>query len=304
MVAASSMMVYYMEKVIPVTMASYWRGLLITGLSAFLLLTFGEIIPKAICRDQPTGVAIRTAYLLQVLYYLLYPIVFIVQGLVSLMMKILHIDQGQSYQIFSRKDIERLLREGGKTGIVAEDEEDLISRFILRGEFKVRDVMVPRTEMVIVQKEDPIEKVIHIFEDTGYSRLPVMGESIDDIVGVITARDVILKRPKTIGRILREILFVPESRKISSYLQEIQTRSYDIAIVVDEYGGTAGLITLEDMVEEFFGDIQDEHDEDSNLYRKVTPRHVDVKARIEIHELTRSIISQFRKVNTIHWPDS
>jgi len=285
MVAASSLMVYYIEKSIPFFINSHLRGLVITGMSAFLLLIFGEIIPKAICRDQPTTVAIRASVLLHGLYYFLYPVIFIVQAITQWTIKVLSINQDQSHQIFSRKEIERLLREGRQAGVVKENEHNLISRFILRGNLKVKDVMVPRTEIIAVQKNDPITIVKKIFEDTGYSRLPVIGRNIDDIVGVITARDVILKRPRRINQILREVLFVPESRNMGSYLREIQRCSPDMAIVVDEYGGTAGLITLEDIVEEFFGDIQDEHDEDTNLYRKVTPRQIDVKARAEIHEL-------------------
>ncbi|MBN2104537.1 HlyC/CorC family transporter [bacterium] len=285
MVAASCLMVYYMEKFIPVSMESHWRGLIITGMSAFLLLTLGEIIPKAICGDQPTAVAIRVSYLLRFVYYLLYPVIIFIRGIIRWMMKVLHINQEQSRYIFSRGEIDRLLREGQRAGVVETAEQDMISRFLLRGNFKVKDVMVPRTEMVAVQKNERIGQVKKILEDTGYSRLPVFGKNIDDVLGVITARDVILKRPQRIGQIMREILFVPESRNMGSYLREIQKSSPDMAIVVDEYGGTAGLVTLEDMVEEFFGDIQDEHDEGTNLYRKVSPRQIDVKARAEIHDL-------------------
>jgi putative hemolysin len=145
--------------------------------------------------------------------------------------------------------------------------------------------MIPRTEIVAVMLSDSISHVKKIFQNTGFSRLPVMRQGVDDIVGAITAKDIILKKPKRIGQILREVHFVPETRKMSSFLHEMQEKSPDLAIVVDEYGGTSGLVTLEDMVEEFFGDIQDEYDGNENLYRKETQHQIDVRGRAEIHEL-------------------
>lgn len=285
MVAASSMMVFYMERFIPRTVESYWRGLIITGLSSFLLLTFGEILPKSYCRDHPSRVSIHTAFLLRMIYFLLYPFIFIIRRMTTWIMNLLRVDLAQSRQVFSRKDMEQLVREGSKSGIVEEDQRDLISRFLLRGDFKLRDVMIPRTEIAAVMLSDPISRVKKVFQNTGFSRLPVMRQGVDDIVGEITAKDVILKRPKRISQILREVHFVPETRKMSSFLHEMQETSPDLAIVVDEYGGTAGLVTLEDMVEEFFGSIQDEYDENENLYRKETDHQIDVKGRVEIHEL-------------------
>jgi putative hemolysin len=285
MVVASSMMVLYMEKFIPLTVVSYWRGFIITGLSSFLLLTFGEILPKSYCSDHASRVSIHAAFLLRMIYYLLFPFIKLVRIATSWIMNIFNVDLEQSRQVFSRKDMERLVREGSKSGIVEADQQDLISRFLLRGDFKLRDVMIPRTEIVAVMLSDSISHVKKIFQNTGFSRLPVMRLGVDDIVGAITAKDIILKKPKRIGQILREVHFVPETRKMSSFLHEMQEKSPDLAIVVDEYGGTSGLVTLEDMVEEFFGDIQDEYDGNENLYRKETQHQIDVRGRAEIHEL-------------------
>jgi putative hemolysin len=279
MVIASSLIAYILEP--------YFKGAAITAVSAILLLTFGEIIPKSISTDQATFWAIHASISLKIMYYMLYPFIFIVRKVSGLMMKIMHINQDQSRQVFSRQDMEHLVQEGGKAGIFAKEEQDLISRFILRGDYTLHDVMVPRTEIIAVHKKDSVREIKKAFTRSGYSRLPVMDQNIDDVVGMITAKDIILKNPSRISQILRKIKFVPESRKIVSFLEEIQNRPMDMAIVVDEYGGTAGLITLEDIVEEFFGDIQDEYDEDTGLYRKITPTQIDVRARVEIHELNQ-----------------
>ncbi|MBN1779721.1 HlyC/CorC family transporter [bacterium] len=277
MVAASTLMAFYLEP--------YFQGISITAISALLLLTFGEILPKSFSSEQATAVSIRVSHLLRIMYFLLYPFIVTTRVMTHWMMDRLGFDKEQTRQVFSRKDMDRLVREGSRSGVMKQDEQDLISRFILRGDFRLRDVMVHRTEIVAIQLQDSIQTVRQVFEKTGYSRLPVMDDSIDDIVGFVTALDLIFKRPGNVKQILRKIRFVPGSRKIASFFSEIQDQPIDIAVVVDEYGGTAGLVTLEDIVEEFFGDIQDEYDEDLDLYRTITEKQIDVNARIEIHEI-------------------
>ena len=178
-----------------------------------------------------------------------------------------------------------LIREGEQAGLVDVEERGLISRLILRGNQRVKEIMIPRTEITAVKRSEAVGRLARIFETTGYSRLPVMGEDVDEIVGMVTAKDVLLEKPKRLKPILRDVLFVPESRVVASLLREMQDRRMGMAVVVDEYGGTAGLVTLEDIVEEFFGEIQDEFDEESDLYRKIGLHQIDVNARVRIEEL-------------------
>ncbi len=216
---------------------------------------------------------------------MLYPLIWLVTALSRLLLKLLGMEKGSVKRFFTRKDMEMLVKEGEQGGLVNKDERGLISRFILRSNQKVRDIMIPRTEIIAVKENESISKVLNIFEKTGYSRLPVMGKTMDEILGFVTAKDILLKEPTNLRQVMRNLLFVPETRVIANLLREMQEKRIGMAIVVDEYGGTAGLVTLEDIVEEFFGDIQDEFDEDTNLYRKIGPHQIDVNAKIHVDEL-------------------
>jgi magnesium and cobalt transporter len=184
-------------------------------------------------------------------------------------------------------DLEMLVREGEKAGIVGEEERGLISRFILRGNQKIRDIMIPRTEMTTVKNTASGVEVAVLFEKTGYSRIPVVGRTDDEVLGMITAKDILIHRPVTIQTIIREIHFVPETLTVAELLKEMREKSISMAIVIDEYGGTAGLVAFEDIIEEFFGEIQDEHDDDRSMYRKIAHRRIDVNAKVEIRELNQ-----------------
>lgn len=276
-VAASSLMA--------VSLAPYINGFIITLVSSAFLLIFGEILPKSIARERATGFTLHATYYLRIFYVIFFPLIWSVMKLSQIILRILGFEIESVKSFFTREDLAMLVREGEQAGLVDQEERGLISRFVLRGNQKVREVMIPRTEMVVVKKNEPIRDVSSIFQKTGYSRLPVTGKTIDEILGMITVKDILLEKPERIKQVMRDVLFIPESANMASLLREMQEKNTGLAIVVDEYGGTAGLVTLEDIVEEFFGDIQDEYDDESSHYRKIGPRQIDVSARIQIEEL-------------------
>jgi CBS domain containing-hemolysin-like protein len=276
-VATSSLMVLYLGRVL--------SGFALTVVSSLILLFWGEILPKTIARDEATTFAIRTSSVLRGFYYLFYPVVWVVRKTLNVLIQSIGLQKKQVERLFSRKEMERLVREGEKVGLVDEEHSRMISRFILRGNQKVREAMIPRTEIVVVNKNQPVEEVVHVFRISGFSRLPVIGQDIDEILGVINARDVIIEQPDTIDQIIREVHFIPETKRALSLLREMREKRIGMAIVIDEYGGTAGLLTIEDIVEEFFGNIQDEFDDEISLYRNIGKKQIDVNARIEINEL-------------------
>lgn len=277
MVIASSLLALYLKQ--------FFNGFAITAVGSVVILTFGEIIPKTLASDRPTGFSIRAAPVIRLFHFVLYPLIVFSRLYTQVLVKLTGLKDNLAGRVFSREEMVRLLRESRHTGVVGKDEQDLISRFILRGSCKLRDVMIHRTEIEAVPKDISIEALRLVFDKTGYSRLPVMGENIDNILGVVTARDVLIEDPQSIDDVLRPVHFVPELRQIASFLNEMQTDRIGLSIVVDEYGGTAGLITLEDLIEEFFGDIQDEYDEEIELYRKIGPRQIEVNARVDLDEL-------------------
>jgi magnesium and cobalt transporter len=149
------------------------------------------------------------------------------------------------------------------------NERDMISRFILRGNQKVKEIMIPRNEMTVISDTDVVRHLFHVFEKTGYSRLPVIGKNMDDVKGMILAKDLLLEKPFHLNKHIREIVFIPETRTIASLLKEMQSKGMSMAIVIDENGGTSGLVTIEDIVEEFFGEIEDEFDNVSPFFRSI-----------------------------------
>ncbi len=277
MVAASSLLALYLKP--------YLNGFLITAVSSLALLFFGEILPKSIARDKAMTYTIRATYLLRPFSTLFYPLIWSVMRISQFLLYVFGLRQNSVKQFFTRKDLELLTREGEKVGLVAPEERSLISRMILRGNQKVREVMIPRTDITAVKLKKSVNEVVKLFERTGHSRLPVIGKSMDHVVGIVTARDIMLEKPAALKDILRDVYFVPDTARIAQLFTSMQDRGNGLAIAVDEYGGTAGLITMEDIVEEFFGDIYDEFDEEDSLYRKITPQQIDVKAQIHVSEL-------------------
>ena len=278
-VAASSL--------IAVILAPYLSGLLITAVSSLIILFWCEILPKSIAADQPTTLSLFASLFIRWVTFLLFPFIQMTRAATQWIIQILGFRTAQLERVFSRHDMAHVLDEGHRKGIVADDDRELISRFILRSECKLREIMIPRTEMAAVEKSASIQEMVEIFDKTGFSRLPVFENELDHICGIVTVRDVLLENPSQIEEILRPAYFVPDLKQVLESLKEMQAQHVGMAIVVDEYGGTAGLVTLEDMVEEFFGEILDEFDAETDWIRKSDTKKVEVNARVEIDELNK-----------------
>jgi CBS domain containing-hemolysin-like protein len=273
------------SSLLAVSLEPYMSGFAITLISTVGLLFLGEIIPKSIARQKSAFLTVYASYILRGVYILFYPLNRLVLGASRLLLLVLGVERTGVKRFFTRKDMDMLVRESERMGLVDKKEQAMISRMLLKGNQKIREIMVHRTEMITIKTTDSIQKAFHLLETSGYSRLPVMKKDVDHITGIITARDLILHKPARISQILRDILFVPESRLVASLFREMQRKGCSIAVVVDEYGGTAGLVTMEDIMEEFFGEIRDEYDRESRLYRKINPLQIDVHALVEIDEL-------------------
>ncbi len=276
-VAASTIMTFLLDP--------YMGGFAITVISTLFLLFFGEILPKSIAREKATVFAFYATPFLRIFYILFYPLIWFVTQITRFLLKLLGMKGESVRRFFTRKDLTMLVRESEQAGLVDKEERRIISRLILRSRQKVREIMIPRTEMTVVRISDTVRQVNELFANTGHSRFPVVEGDIDTIRGMVIAKDLILEKPRSLKKVLHEILFVPESSLIGMLLTRMQETRISMAVAVDEYGGTAGLVTLEDIVEEFFGEIQDEYDEDISLFRKIAPYQIDVNARISITEL-------------------
>ncbi|MFC1501860.1 hemolysin family protein [bacterium] len=277
LVTASSLLAFYLE--------SYLDEFIIVCFSSLILLIFGEIIPKSLARERATAFTVRIYFVLRLVYIILFPIIWIVKTISKFILILLGAKGERVKRFFSREDLEILVRESEKSGLVAYEKRDMISRFILRGNQRVKEIMVPRTEMTMASKTTTERKLFDIFEKTGFSRLPVIGKNIDDVKGMIMAKDLILEKPFHLQKHIRDIFFIPETQTVANLLKQMQLKEISLAIVVDEYGGTAGLVTIEDVVEEFFGDIWDEYDDSSQYCRNIQKNQIDVHAIISVDEL-------------------
>lgn len=182
------------------------------------------------------------------------------------------------------------LAEGEKVESLEEDEKKMIHSIFELGETRVKEIMVPRIDMVCIEEGTDLEEIKEIVRKNGHSRIPLFRESIDQITGIIYVKDLFLEQRRSeekvdLSKIARKAHFVPENKKIDELLQEMRKEKVHLAIVVDEYGGTAGLVTLEDILEEIVGEIEDEYDKEEPPVKKIDEKRYSVSGKLSIHDL-------------------
>ena len=250
-------------------------------ISTLIILLFGELIPKYFARELGDRVIFLTSIPIKIVYYITYPFVRIISSLSSFLTQSSNRKAENINFLFSKEDIQFLVKESREAGVVNKKESDIINRVLALGEQRVYEAMRPRTEIVGVDIDSTIDEAISIFIDSGYSKIPVYEENLDNIRGVIFAYD-IFKSPENLQSIIREIIFVPETKRSFEMLNEFLNKQVSIAIVVDEFGGTAGLVTMEDIIEELFGEIKDEYDVEEDICRKIAPDTYLISGKVEI----------------------
>jgi putative hemolysin len=242
-------------------------AVLSTVIMAVVLLIFGEIIPKMVATADNERWAIRLALPMRFASNLLTPIARTFQFITELMLRPFGIRHGQQMFV-TEEDIRTLVNVGAEQRVIEEQERELIHSILEFTDTIVREVMKPRPAMVAVSIDDSPRRVLDVVIAEGYSKLPVYQESKDDVIGIIHDRELLIALASgslahtSLRSLMRNAVHVPETKKISELLREMQRDKFSMAIVVDEYGGTAGLVTMEDLLEEIVGEIRDEHDED------------------------------------------
>jgi len=191
----------------------------------------------------------------------------------------------------NRKELLTILREAAERGLVEPDALGMLEGVLEVGDLQVRDIMIPRAQMVFVRRDDPFEKILPVVVESGHSRFPVMDEDRDDIVGILLAKDLLRlyaaeqRERFDIREYMRPVVFVPESKRLNVLLKEFRRNRNHMALVVDEYGGVSGLVTIEDVIEQIVGDIDDEYDvEDDHNIRKEAERQFTVRGVTRIEE--------------------
>lgn len=252
--------------------------------STVAILLFGELIPKYFAREFADTVIMLSVIPIRFISIILYPLVKITSSISAILTRSENQNEEHISYLFGKEDMQSLLDESSEAGNVDEDDSDVINKVFELGEQKVYEAMTPRTDIVGVEINSSIDEVINTFIESGYSKIPVFEESLDNIKGIVLTYDM-FKSPESLKAVMREVVFVPETKKTLETLNELLEKRLSIAIVVDEFGGTAGLVTVEDIIEEMLGEIRDEYDEEEEVLKKIDDNSYVISGRVEIDRI-------------------
>ena len=267
-----------------------------TGVVTFVTLTFGEVIPKAFAASNTERWALAAAPVLLTLQRLLLPIVWAYERLTNAMFSRMGEKGQQGRAVFrSEEEIKTLISMGAEEGLLESKEEHMLHSVIEFSETTAREIMVPRIDVTAVPGDASLDHIRAFVLESGFSRIPVYQGTVDNVIGVLYVKDVLLhlleKKPGSaqVRELMRDAYFVPESKKLDDLLAEMREKRMHLAIVIDEFGGTAGLVTLEDVIEEVVGDIFDEYDLRHEPIRKLDPWTAVVDARTHVADVNHAL---------------
>ena len=254
-----------------------------TAVLTVVVLIFGEITPKYLASVYPEKICFLFYPLMQLFYWVLWPICKIFDGFKYLLKTVFKLKKDETV---TDEELLSLVDEAEEDGTLKEDESELVRSALEFDDLKVVDILVPRVDVHAVEEDTSMEEVREVFKKTGYSRLPVYKDTIDNVVGLIHERDFYngyVDGAKTITPFVQDIVFTTEYTRISTLLKQLQKRKIHMAAVSDEYGGLVGIVTLEDVLEQLVGEIFDEHDEEEVLFGKIADGEywVDGKCDLE-----------------------
>jgi CBS domain containing-hemolysin-like protein len=254
-----------------------------------LHIVFGELAPKSIAIQQPVGTTMFISVPLRFFYVIFRPIIWLLNGFANFLLRLLGFGGNLNEAHHSSEELQYLLDQGKESGALNIVEHELIKNVFDFNERIVKNIMVPRTKISAVEVDSPKEELLHTIISEGYSRVPVYDGSIDKIVGMVHAKDLlpflIDKKELELKNIIRKPYFIPETKKINDLMSEFQLKRIQIAVVLDEFGGTSGIVTLEDIVEELVGEIQDEYDEEKPIVHQVSETEFIVDASASLHDV-------------------
>ncbi len=255
-----------------------------TVISTLVVLFFSEFLPKAIFRINPNKVLSISAIPISIIYYILYPFTYITVGISNSILRLFKIDTSESDLAFSKIDLEDFVANIKEQQYKEKeiDSEILIFKNALGfSEIKARECMIPRAEIIALDIEKPIDALKEKFIETGLSKILIYRDSIDNIIGYTHSKE-LFKKPESIKSILLPVSIFPEVMSVNEVLKKTIKDRRSIAVVVDEFGGTSGILSVEDIIEEIFGEIEDEHDKEELIELKIDDSTYRFSARMEI----------------------
>ncbi len=262
------------------------------GVTTLVILVFGEITPKVMARRYAENYVILVAYTLVLFYLLTWPVTWVFSGLTRGLIRMTGGNPDQDFTTVQADEIQLLVSMSAKEGGIDKYPAHLIDRVIRFHGKTVKDAMVPRTQIVGLEVSDDVTTVIEAANKSGHSRLPVYRDNLDEMVGVFHVKDLLIEPAASwnsykLAHHLHPPYFIPESAQLGRIIKEFQKRKIHMAVVVDEFGGTEGIITLEDVLEELVGEIQDEYDREVVMMRKLPSGALEVSGRTPVEDLVR-----------------
>ena len=282
-----------LNQMLPMIGLDVWRGIsivIITIILSFFTLVFGELVPKRLAMKYYEKIAYATIGVIKGISIFTSPFVKLLTSSTNMVSKIFGVSEAEE-EIVTEEEIKMMIDEGQEKGTIEEEEKELLNNVFAFNDIIVSEIMTPRIDMFAIEINDDIDELLDKFDEYKYSRIPVYEETIDNIEGILFIKD-ILKALKTgqkinIREIMRDPYFVPESKEIDELFRELQKSKQQMAIVIDEYGGTAGLVTMEDIIEELMGNIFDEYDDDEIDYKKIDENTYLVSGSSTLYDIKR-----------------
>ena len=288
-IAASSLATTFTMKVF----GSMYIGVA-TGVMTLLVLLFGEITPKTIATLKADDLALTYARPIYALMTVLTPVIFIVGKLANGILFLLRVDPNAKKDTITEHELRSMVNAGQENGVIEREEKQMIYNVFDFGDSAAKDVMIPRIDMTFIDVDSTYQELMDIFKEDMHTRFPVYEDNTDNVIGIINIKDLLLypeNEPFSIRKILREPYFTYEYKRTTDLMMEMRKASVNLAIVLDEYGSTAGLVTLEDLLEEIVGEIRDEYDEDEEEpIREIQPgREYEVLGSAQLDDVNEEL---------------
>lgn len=281
-----------LEKLIPLGI-NVWNNIsiiLITLILSYFSLVLGELVPKRVAMKNPEKVAFASIGVVRLIYTITSPFVKLLTVSTNVVSKIFGVT-GTEEEIVTEEEIKMMLDVGEEKGSIEEEEKELINNVFEFNDKVASEVMIHRKDIYAIEVKSDIGDILADLKEYKYSRIPVYEDSIDNIVGMLYIKDLLayvyLKKEVKIKKIMRDVYFTPENKPINDLFRELQKSKHQIAIVLDEYGGTAGLITMEDIIEELVGNIFDEYDDEEAEYEKIDDNTYRISGGVSIYDLRK-----------------
>ena len=264
-----------------------------TGIITLLILIFGEISPKTMATLQAEKVALKVAGIISVLMKILTPVIFIINLLAGGVLRLMGVDPNAKTDTITESELRTIVDVSHEEGVIESEERRMINNVVDFGDTQAKDVMVPRIDMVFVEENTTYDELMEVYRENMFTRIPVYRDTTDNVIGIINMKDLLFYEKSTdfqLKNYLREAYFTYEFKKTSELFMEMRQNSVSLAIVLDEYGATAGLITLEDLLEELVGEIRDEYDADElKSFQKLSDREYRVEGSMKLDDINDAL---------------